>query len=879
MDKQSHIPPRWGERLLLWFCAEDRVEEILGDLDEYYDLYASQYPGWRAKGYYAYHVLSYLRLYNWKKRQNSNNWSMFRNYILIAWRSIIKNPGYAAINIIGLAVGIAFSALMYIYVSNELSYDSFHAKSDQLYRIITVDKRIPDDVRRYGQIVPPVGPALVEDYPEVVGQVRLYQPNGQIVFDINGEKHQEREWFVTHNDFFKYFDFEFLYGNAQTAFASPKSMVITEKAAQKYFGRKDLVGEVLETGGYGPVTITGVLRDLPENSHLKFSMLFSDIDAGEDWANYLNSWQSFGAYTYILLAKNSNIADLSNKMPAFGERYMGPMAQVMSIEYQAIRDIYLASERIEGGINDKTGEVHYIYIYIFGSLGFFILLFASINYINIATAKATFRAKEIGVRKSIGAARGQLMMQFVTESFVVTGLAYLIATAILFGVLPYFNVMADTSFAVDRPSLMIYLLPLTAIAMTIALLSGTYPALYLSRQKAADTLKGEVASGKSSAGLRKGLVVFQFVLTIVMILSTIVISRQLNYISDKELGFDEDRLLVIDINSRNVRAQFQTMKNELAAIPGVDAVGVSSRVPMEWKNIGEVFMKSDYSELAANDSVKSYLMGFDEGMKETFKFEMDEGSYFESNSANDSTRIILNESAVDALKLKDPIGARISILRGGSSYDGQVIGVVKDFNFQSLHQKISPLIIGAWNNPASMIDYFTLKVSGNVASVIDAAASVHDKFDLNSPMEYHFLDQQMDKNYEAEQRAGLIFKLGAVLSILVACLGLFGLASFTIQRKAKELGIRKVLGAGDGQLFVLLSSSFAKQVAVAVLIATPIGYYVTNEWLSAFEYHIDPGVGTFILSGLIAAVIALLTISYRAYKAVHSNPVDSLKYE
>ncbi len=802
---------------------------------------------------------------------------MIRNYTLIAWRSIIKNPGYAAINIVGLAVGIAFSALMYIYVSNELSYDSFHSKADQLYRIVTIDQRIPDDVRHYGQITPPVGPALVADYPEVLGQVRLYQWSGQVVFDIDGEKHQERDWYAADNNFFEYFDFEFLHGDAATAFSNPKSVVLTASAAQKYFGTKDLVGQTLETGGYGPITITGVLRDLPENSHLRFNMLFSDIRTDDDWTTYLGEWQSFGAYTYLLLDKNANIPELEEKLPAFSERYMGPMAQVMSMDLQNIQDIYLGSEHIEGGINPKSGELHYIYI--FGSLGIFILLIAAINYINLATAKATFRAKEIGVRKSIGATRGQLMGQFITESFVVTGLGYLIAVGILVAVLPYFNLMADTSFAVDSQSLVDYLLPLSAIAMTIALLSGTYPALYLSRQKASDTLKGEVASGKSSASLRKALVVFQFVLTIVMIVSTMVISRQLNYVSDWSLGFNEERLLVIDINSGNVRKQFQTMKNELATIPGVDAVGVSSRVPMEWKNIREVFVRSDYSGLSPTDSVQTYFMGFDEGMLETFKFEMAEGSYFESNTANDSTRIILNQAAVQALQLDDPVGARISVLRGRGSYDGQVIGVIKDFNFQSLHQKIAPMVIGAWNNPVNVIDYFTLKVSGNVADVIDAAAVVHDRFDLNSPMEYHFLDQQMDKNYEAEQRAGLIFKLGAALSILVACLGLFGLASFTIQKKAKELGIRKVLGAGDGQLFVLLSSSFAKQVGLAFLIATPIGYYVTDQWLSAFEYHINPGVGTFVLSGLIAAVIALLTISYRAYRAVHSNPVDSLKYE
>ncbi|MEM8893119.1 MAG: FtsX-like permease family protein [Bacteroidota bacterium] len=861
---------------MLWFCAEDRVEEILGDLDEYYYLYAEQYPSWRAKGYYAFHVLSYLRLYNWKKRQNSNNWSMFRNYLLIAWRSIIKNPGFAAINILGLAVGIAFSALMYIYVDNELSYDSFHRKADRIQRLITIDRRIPENERKFAISPTPLGPALSAELSQIENQVRMFQWQGQVVFELDGQNYQERDWYAVDPTFFEIFDFEFLYGDPATALTDPKSVIFTEDAAMKYYGTTDIVGKTFVSGLMGSNTITGVLKDLPVNSHMQFSMLFANLKADERFAQQLNDWQSFQASTYILVSENASNEELSEAMDQFAQKYLGPMAAVMGLDYQPLREIYMLSEDIESGTSQKSGDMNYIYI--FGSLGLFILLIAAINYINLATAKATFRAKEIGVRKCIGAAKGQLIAQFITEAFVVTGISFVLAWLILAFVLPYFNVMATTSFDLSMDNFVNYLVHMALIAVAIALLSGTYPAFYLSHQRVSESLKGEAISGKQSAGLRKTLVVFQFVLTIVMIVSTIVISRQLSYVTERDLGFDEERLMVIDINSFNVRKQFQTMKNEFEAIPGVSSVGVASRVPMEWKNIAEVFGQSDYSENAA-DSVRLFFMGFDESMVETFDFQLASGAYFGSNSANDSTKVLLNEAAVIALGLENPIGASVNIRRGGSGYDTQVIGVVKDFNFQSLHNKIGPLAIGSWNNPIQMIDYFALKVSGDIPKVIDAANEVHEKFDLNSPMEYHFLDDQMATYYDSEARAGMIFKLGAGLSIVVACLGLFGLASFTVQRRSKELGIRKVLGAGNGQLFVLLSSSFAKQVAIAFVLAVPIGYYLMEEWLSAFEYHINPGVGVFLISGFVALGIAMLTISYRAFRAVNSNPVDSLKYE
>ncbi|MBX2943394.1 MAG: ABC transporter permease [Cyclobacteriaceae bacterium] len=801
---------------------------------------------------------------------------MIRNYFKVAFRSLSRNSTFTLVNVLGLVIGISFSCMLYIYVSNELSYDTFHSKSDRTYRIITNDLRDPNNPRQYGVTSPQVGKALLEDFPEVEEMVRLHQYSGQVVFEVNGEKFQERNWFTADSNFFNVFDFEFVAGDKSKALSKPYSLVITESTKVKYFGNENPIGKVLEIDE-APVTITGVIKDQPDNSHLQFEFLFSDIRNDDNWKAYMNSWDRFGAYTYIVLSPNSSIDDLKTKMPALLQKNLGSYAGLFSMDFQPLEDIYLHSGNIESGTEKEHGQMSYIYI--FSSMGIFLLIIACINYINLSTSKALARSKEVGVRKVVGAHKSQLILQFLTESFIVTFISMFLAIGVMDLLFPYFNMITGKSFDVSLSTLKYYSLPLIVITLVVGLISGGYPAFYMAKLRPVSSLKAKNQGEGGAMRLRKGLVVFQFALTVVMIFSTIVIGRQLNFIQNKDIGFDDEKLVVIDINSGNVRRNFQTLKEEYAKVPGVQSVAVSSRVPGEWKSISEAYVKSPESSAAGIDSVRTYFMGFDEDMLTTYGLTMKSGRFFQANGLVDSTTVLLNESAVQALGLTDPVGSSLHLENDGEQFDMTVIGVLKDFNFQSLHQKVAPIVIGSWNNPVQSIDYFSLKVTGDVKKAIQGATKVHNMFDEYSPIEYHFLDQQLNLFYKAEERAGMIFKMGGGLSVLVACLGLFGLATYNIERRTKELGIRKVLGASSINIFMLLSSAFTKQVGVAFIIASPIAYYLMKEWLNGFAYKISLDVWIFLASGLAAFTIALATVSYRSIKAAHSNPLDALKQE
>lgn len=800
---------------------------------------------------------------------------MIRNYLKIALRSLKKNSAYTFINVLGLVIGIAFSCMLYVYVSHELSYDEFHKKSDLIFRILTVDERDPEKVRNYGVTTAPLGSALVNNYPQVTEAVSLHRFVGQVLFKIAGENFQERNWYATDSNFFEVFDFKFVSGDRTTALKKPFSVVLTETMAKKYFGEKDPVGEMIENTSFGPVTVTGVIEDQPTNSHLQFDMLFSQVRTDDAWTNYLSNWDDFSTITYIAVNDANSISGLQTKIPEMEKKWLPKFDGGIGIDFQAMEDIYLQSENIEGGTDSSRGRVSDIYI--FSSMGLFLLIIACVNYINLATSKAMIRSREVGVRKVVGAKKGQLIVQFLMESFIITFVSAIIALLMMDLCFPFFNTITGKEFDVTWKNLNYFVPPLVTIAVIIGLMSGAYPAFYLSKLDPVSSLRGREASRTGSIGLRRALVVFQFVLTIVMIVSTMVIGRQLRFISTKDIGFNKDRLMIIDINSGDVRRQFRAMKNEFSKIPGVQHVAVSTRVPGEWKNIPQIYVTPFADSQSVADSVQTYFMGFDEDMFSTYEIVLGSGRQFTSN--NDSTHILINESAVKALRLKEPIGTVLKMGSGDDHIINTVIGVVKDFHFQSLHQKVAPIIIGTWNNPIQGVDYFTLKLSANSDGVIKAATNVHEKFDQRSPIEYHFLDQQLESYYNSERRSGMIFRMGGALSIFIACLGLFGLATYNIQRRTKELGIRKVLGASGINLFILLSSSFAKQVGIAFLIAAPLAYYFMTEWLKIFEYKISLGIPIFILSGLIALFIALGTISYRIFKATGANPVNSLRQE
>ncbi len=800
---------------------------------------------------------------------------MITHLLKIAIRTFSRNKGYMLINMIGLVTGIAFSCMLYVYVQHELSYDRFHTKSERIFRVLTIDKRDPPQVRRYGITAPALGAELVNNYPEVEDMVRLHRFVGQVVFELNGQNFQERNWFTTDENFFDVFDFEFIEGDRATALKEPQSVVLTESSAKKYFGRMPAVGEMIEKTSFGAVKVTGVIKDPPGNSHLKFDLLFSEVVANDRWQEYLGSWSDFGAYTYLVLRDANDIRSLKTKMPALRDEKFALFDGALDIDFQPMEDIYLHSENIEAGTESSRGQLSYIYI--FSSMGIFLLLIACMNYINLATSKAMVRSREVGVRKVAGAGRGQLIAQFLTESLLITFASAIIAISVMDFAFPYFNSITGKQFDITPTNLVDFLPAVAGIALVIGIVSGSYPAFYLARLKPVRSLRG-IDSGTSTAGLRKALVVFQFVITIVMIVSTLEIGRQLNFIHTKDLGFDKDRLMVIDINSGDVRRQFRAIKNEYARIPGVEHVAVSSRVPGEWKNITELYCNSPSSSAGIPDSTKTYFMGFDEDMLATYKMKLKQGRYF-APELNDSTNVLLNEAAVKALGLGEPVGATIRLSSGNGATDATVIGVLEDFNFQSLHQKIGPIVIGAWNNPFQSIDYFNLKISGDPKELIPAITHVHEQFDQRTPIEYHFLDAQLESFYAAENRAGMIFRMGGGLSILVACLGLFGLATYNIQRRTKELGIRKVLGATGLNLFMLLSSTVARQVAIALLIASPIAWYIMHQWLQAFQYRISLQAWVFLLAGAGALLVALLTISYRTVRAIRANPVNSLRQE
>jgi putative ABC transport system permease protein len=811
------------------------------------------------------------------KMQFLKSMPMLRNYFKTAFRSLIRNKAFTLINILGLVIGISFSTMLYTYVRHELSYDSFHEKSDRTYRILTLDKSVPDNIRTYGVTVPPLGAELVNSFPEVSESVRLHRPSGQVIAEIGETRYNERNWFITDANFFDVFDFDLIAGDPATALSQSHSVVLPEKMAKKYFGDENALGKTFELLGWGSVKVTGIIKDLPANSHLQFDLLFSELQTGERWNSYLTNWQRFGAHTYIVLDKGKSITDIEAKLPALMKEHWGADAEFQATAFQPIEDIYLHSADIQNGVESEHGQLSYVYI--FSSMAIFLLLIAAVNYINLTTSKASTRAKEIGIRKVAGAIKTQLIVQFLTEAFLITLVSMLLALVMMDLTFPFFNSITGKNFDLTLTTLMQFLPSLLIITLIIGVIAGSYPAFYLAKLKPITTLKSQTTYARGSFDLRTVLVVFQFTITIVLIISTLVIGNQLNFIQTKDIGFQKDHLMIIDINSRKVRSQFQTMKNEFAKLAGVQQVAVSSRVPGEWKNIAEVFVKNANHSSAQGDSLQTYFMGFDEDMLDTYKIELESGKYFSGNDEADSMNVVINASAAKAMNLQNPIGTILRIGTGDGEWNAHVIGVLNDFNFQSLHQKVAPIIIGYHNNPIQSIDYFTLKVSGDPSTLIAGATKVHEQFDTETPIEYHFLTEQLDTFYVSEKKAGMIFQMGGVLSIVVGCLGLLGLANYHVERRTKELGIRKVLGAGSMNLFFMVSFSFTRQVMIAFVLACPIAWYVMRQWLNAFEYRVALSAGVFILSGMIVLMLALATVTYQSLKAARFNPVDALKNE
>ena len=792
---------------------------------------------------------------------------MFWNYVKIAWRNIKRYKGYSFINIFGLAIGLACCILILLWVQDELNYDRFHTNADDLYRIVTEFHKT-EPVTHYWPVCAPLAPALREEYPEIVKATRFSRlRRGQLV-KYKDKNFLEPQICLTDPDFFTMFTFPFLEGDPQTALSNPNSIVLVESVSAKYFGNENPIGKILNINNEYDLTVTGVMKEIPENSSIQFDFLIPFIrieDFEKAWA-VLDNWSLSGFATYVQLEKNASAEALENKIAYYLKNHV-PESEDM-IYLQSFKDIHLYSSHIQFGIE---GQGDITYVFIFSLVALFVLVIASINFMNLATARSTNRAKEVGLRKVVGAKRAQLIRQFFCESVGMAFLSLILAVVLVELFLPVFANLSGKTLVLDFSSNIHIILAIIVMTLITGFLSGTYPALFLSSLRPVEVLKGTLKTEGRGFLFRRILVVSQFSLSILLIICTIVVSHQIGYMQNKKLGFDRDHVVYLPIREE-LAERYETLKTELVNTAGIINAAASSSLPTS----GVILTTDKVSWEGKNpeDNVVLEVTSTGYDFIETFNMEVIEGRSFAKEFLTDEEEaVVINETAKKIIGMEDPVGKQLIFGDAATT----IIGVVKDYHFKSLHSEIEPLLMAI---VPSLYRYVFIKLeSGNILNTIANIKSTWNTFFPDTPFEYHFLDEAYDKLYRTEQRMGTLFNYFTVLAILICCLGLFGLASFMAEKRTKEIGIRKVLGASLSGIVVLLNKQFTKWVLIANLVSWPIAYYAMSKWLQVFAYRINLRLGTFALAALVALAISVMTVSYQSVKAALTNPADSLRYE
>ncbi|WP_299314717.1 ABC transporter permease [uncultured Aquimarina sp.] len=793
---------------------------------------------------------------------------MIRNYIKIAWRNLWRRRGFTFINITGLSIGMTASFLMLLYVSFELSYDDFHSKADNIYRVVA-DIKTPSDNIEANITAWAVPPNLEKDFPEIISAVRINDLN--MIVRRDDLKFKEANAIAADSNFFSVFDFKLLQGNPKEVLKKQFSLVLSETTAKKYFGDQNPIGKSLKITeeGYNS-TVTGIMKDFPKNSHIQADIILSLTTFTQNLEKDLDTqWGSYDAAAYILVNPNINTKQLVAKFPAFLEKHSGEFMKqtkmFVTLSLEPLKGLYLESTR--GG----TGGGSLTNVYIFSIIALFILLIASINFINLTTARSVERAKEVGIRKVMGAEKQQLSLQFIGESIITCLIAFLITILLITVTIPFFNEIAGKTISEGLFSNFFNIFELLGISMAIGIFAGIYPSIVLSSFKPIQVLKGNFSTGGKGVLLRKSLVIIQFTISIILITGTIIIYNQMEYMRNQELGFNKDHLLVLEAESSKSQLE---LKQAIENIPGVKFTSLGSSVP----GGGNSSAYSEIENKAGDLQIANLDLYFvDHSYIPQFDLEILAGRAFSKDFASDSTQaMILNEEAVKLLGYSDPkeaIGARFK--QWGR--EGQVIGIVKNFHINSLQDNISPLTMRMETNRNDLI---TVKLeSQNIKQTIASIKDQWESFLPDQPFDYFFLDDSFNEQYQNEERFGNLFLYFASLAILISCLGLLGLAAYSTLQRKREIGIRKVIGASVSEIVNLLSKDFLKLVMIAFAIASPIAWYIMYNWLQDFAYKIDIQWWMFLLSGGSSILIALLTVSFHAIKASLSNPVNSLRTE
>lgn len=791
---------------------------------------------------------------------------MLWNYISIALRNAGRHRGYAFINLVGLATGLAACLLITLYVRFELGFDRMHEKADRIVRV-EMDVQNSAGERRWKSTMLPVGPLLTERIPQIEATARVSGGSQNAVRVGDLESYEDR-FYQTEPTFFDLFDFRIVSGRASELDA-PHTVMISESTARKYFGPENPVGRTMEVAErYASdtmdFTVVGVFEDMPPDVHFRADFLASIATSVASARE--GGWSNL-AFTYALLAPGATEEGLSADFAAFDADVLRPnFSEGASLATIPLTRIHLHSGHGRG-LADQ-GDIRYVWI--FSAIAGLILLIACINYMNLATARSAQRAREVGVRKVVGARQGQLVGQFMSESVVFAFAASFLSVGLVQIVLPVFNAVMDVPLALEFGDVTL-LAALTGAALFVGLISGSYPALILSRMRPTGALKG--GPGHSSgSGLRKGLVVFQFTVSMALIVGAVVIDRQLDFVSEKKLGFEKEQTLTLSTRGR-LDGQVGAFRDRIAATPGVSAVAMSSSVPSTGGWISG-YAAEDIEQYEGEDGVTFDLVWVDDAFIGTLGLELAAGRAFDPARPGDrETGVMINETAARLLGWDDPIGM-------GFMDDGtrrEVIGVVRDFHTESLKEEVGPMILRLGEDQLvyAAVRLETTDVSGTIAGL----RSIWQEFIPALPFQYSFLDDEFDAMYRSEQRLGRLFNAFALLAVLVAALGLLGLAAFTAQQRTKEIGIRKVLGASISGIVVMLSGDFVRLVLVAFVIAVPLAWFAMEDWLSAFAYRIEIGPGIFAVAGLIALTIAIATVSWQAVRAALANPVDSLRSE
>lgn len=788
---------------------------------------------------------------------------MIKNLLKTALRHLSKHPGYSLLNILGLTLGITSALFLIIYVTDEISYDKYHRNADRIYRVSSTLTETDD---QFTWIVAqiPFGPQAASEYPEIQSFVRFFNmPQG--AYKYEDKEYTEQDFYYADSTVFDIFTYKIIKGDVKAAVTQPGKIVLTESAAARYFGDAEPVGKFLKEGTNN-YEVTGIIEDVPANSHFRFDALA----ARNNLPKQLGSWGNFGVFTYLLLPENIDYKEFEKKIQAISETHVKPVLGQFNVKVdyllEPIKRIHLHSTNAQEP--EPTGSIAYVYI--FAAVALFLVLIAAMNYMNLATARSSGRAREVGLRKVVGSTRTTLILQFISESVVFTVISLILSLTILFIALPKLNLLAGKSFDFSIITSPTVLLAFIGMVIFVGIIGGSYPAFFLSRFSPVTVLKGEITQGSAGSLFRKVLVIIQFMVSVVMIMCTLIVFRQLNYMKTMDQGFDQQNVIFLQLNGQTA-SKYNVFKQALLENPEIKAVS-GTNTPVG-EGSGKVLFNVETDQGMSQRGINFAVADHD--FIETMGIKMKEGRDFQLDMPSDtSLGVVVNETFVNRMGWQQPIGKRVEVT-GGNQLIARVIGVMKDYHQTGMYNEVETFMLVYRQN---QLPFVYIRLSGNNnQQTLSYIESKWKEYFPDQPYSHTYLSERFNNQFEADEKRGTIFTLFTILAILIACLGLFGLTSYTVEKRTKEIGIRKVFGASEGIVMGIISKDFVVLVSIGIIIAVPLAYWFMSIWLENYVYRTPISIAMILLSALITIVITFITISYKAYQASVTNPAESVR--